>query len=162
MHDRKDDVRDVGLEALGNKASQPRERCPRGQRRRCFARDSAGMDGLKRKTAREGTPEPKNDKSTANCRQTRNNHHSYRGHPDTDHPTRWQRHQAKQHRGADGSDSAQRSEAQQSQFIEETIEISAEADWIQKIVEIFLHYSAMMRRSSSGPQCSEDCGDVAG
>ena len=29
MHDRKDDVRDVGLEALGNKASQLRERCPR-------------------------------------------------------------------------------------------------------------------------------------
>ena len=31
-----------GLEAVGNKAS-PRERCPRGQRRRCFAQDSAGM-----------------------------------------------------------------------------------------------------------------------
>ena len=30
MHDRKDDVRDVGLEALGNKASQQREWCPRG------------------------------------------------------------------------------------------------------------------------------------
>ena len=42
-----------GLEALGNKAS-PRERCLRGQRRRCFAQDSAGMDGLRRKTAREG------------------------------------------------------------------------------------------------------------
>ena len=69
MHDRKDDVRDVGLEALGDKASQPRERCPRGQRRRCFAQDSAGMDGLERKTAREGTPEPKNEKSIANRRQ---------------------------------------------------------------------------------------------
>ena len=75
-------------------------------------------------------------KSIANCRQTTNNHHSYRGPPDTDHSTRWQRRQAKQHRGADGSDSAQRSEAQQSQFIEETIEISTEADWIQKIVAI--------------------------
>ena len=51
-----------GLEALGNKAS-PRERCPRGHRRRCFAQDSAGMDGLKRKTAREGTPKTKNEKS---------------------------------------------------------------------------------------------------
>ena len=30
VHDRKDDVRDVGLEALGNKASQQREWCPRG------------------------------------------------------------------------------------------------------------------------------------
>ena len=39
-----------GLEALGNKAL-PRERCPRGQRRRCFAQDSAGMDGLKRKNS---------------------------------------------------------------------------------------------------------------
>ena len=35
----------TGLEALGNEAS-PRERCPRGQRRRCLAQDSAGMDGL--------------------------------------------------------------------------------------------------------------------
>ena len=75
MHDRKDDVRDVGLEALGNKAS-PRERCPRvaapvprtGQCRHGWTQVE--------KTAREGTPEPKNDKSTVNCRQTRNNHHS--------------------------------------------------------------------------------------
>ena len=71
MHDGKDDVRDVGLEALGNKASQLRERCPRRLRRRCLAQDSAGMDGLKRKkTAREGTPDPKKkQKSTANCMQ---------------------------------------------------------------------------------------------
>ena len=27
-------------------------------------------------------------KSIANCRQTTNNHHSYRGPPDTDHSTR--------------------------------------------------------------------------
>ena len=33
----KDDVRDVGLEAFGNKASQVRERFPRGQRRGCSA-----------------------------------------------------------------------------------------------------------------------------
>ena len=44
-----------GLEALGNKAS-PRERCPRGQRRRCFAQDSAGMDGLKRKNSQGRDP----------------------------------------------------------------------------------------------------------
>ena len=56
MHDRKDDVRDVGLEALGNKASQLRERCPRGQRRRCLAQDSAGMDGLKRKNSQGRDP----------------------------------------------------------------------------------------------------------
>ena len=56
MHDRKDDVRDVGLEALGNKASQLRERCPRGQRRRCLAQDSAGMDGLKQKNSQGRDP----------------------------------------------------------------------------------------------------------
>ena len=44
-----------GLEALGNKAS-PRERCPRGQRRRCFAQDSAGMDGLMRKNSQGRDP----------------------------------------------------------------------------------------------------------
>ena len=44
-----------GLEALGIKAS-PRERCPRGQRRRCFAQDSAGMDGLKRKNSQGRDP----------------------------------------------------------------------------------------------------------
>ena len=83
---------------------------------------------------------------------------------DTDHPTRWQRRQAKQHRGADGSDDAQRSEAQQSQFIEETIEIpvSAQRQTGFRRSWRFLHCSAMMRKSSSGPQCSEDCGDVAG
>ena len=103
-------------------------------------------------------------KSIANCRQTTNNHHSYRGSPDTDHSTRWQRRQAKQHRGDDGSDSAQRSEAQQSQFIEETIEIpvSAQRQTGFRRSWRFFHHSAMMRRSNSSPQCSEDCGDVAG
>ena len=82
-----------GLETLGNKAS-PRERCPRGQRRRCFAQDSAGMDGLERKkqpgkgpqnprtkrATTAGKSGPTADKkSIANCRQTTNNHHSYRG-----------------------------------------------------------------------------------
>ena len=102
-------------------------------------------------------------KSIANCRQTTNNHHSYRGPPDTDLSTRWQRRQAKQHRGADGSDSAQRSEAEQSQFIEETIEIPilAQRQTGFRRSWKFFHYSAMMRRSSSGPQFSEDCGDVA-
>ena len=69
MHDRKDDVRDVGLEALGNKASQSRERCPRGQRRRCFAQGVQAWMDSREKTAREGTPEPKNEKSIANRRQ---------------------------------------------------------------------------------------------
>ena len=59
MHDRKDDVRDVGLEALGNKASQLRERCPRGQRRRCLAQAVQAWMDSNEKTAREGTPEPK-------------------------------------------------------------------------------------------------------
>ena len=43
-----------------------RVRCalPAGSRRQCFAWDSAGMSGLRRqKTARDGTPEPKNEKS---------------------------------------------------------------------------------------------------
>ena len=84
-----------GLEALGNKAS-PRERCPRGQRRRCFAQDSAGMDGLEKKQPGKGPQNPRTKsattagksgptagkKSIANCRQTTNNHHSYRGSPD--------------------------------------------------------------------------------
>ena len=166
-----------GLEALGNKTS-PRERCPRGQRRRCFAQDSAGMDGLKReKKPGKGPQNPKTKRATtagksgptagkksiANCRQTTNNHHSYRGSPDTDHSTRWQRRQAKQHRGADDSDSAQRSEAQQSQFIKETIEIPASAQRETEIRKSWknLHYIAMMRRLNSSPQCSEDCRDVA-
>ena len=58
VHDRKDDVRDVGLEALGNKAS-PRERCPRGQRRRCLVQAVQAWMDSNEKTAREGTPEPK-------------------------------------------------------------------------------------------------------
>ena len=58
MHDRKDDVRDVGLEALGNKAS-PRERCPRGHRRRCLAQAVQAWMDSNEKTARERTPEPK-------------------------------------------------------------------------------------------------------
>ena len=177
-----------GLEALGNKAS-PRERCPRGQRRRCLAQDSAGMDGLKRKkqpgkgpqnprtkrattAGKSGTTAAK--KSIAKCRRTEGSQPSVKTNneqssfvsrsPDTDHPTRWQRRQAKQHTGADGSDNAQRSEAQQSQFIEETIEIpvSPQRQTGFRRSWRFLHYSAMMRKSSSGPQCSEDCGDVAG
>ena len=46
------------LEALGNKAS-PRERCPRGQRRRCLAQAVQAWMDSNEKTAREGTPEPK-------------------------------------------------------------------------------------------------------
>ena len=67
-------------------------------------------------------------------------------------------------RGADDSDSAQRSEAQQSQFIEETIEIPVSAQRQTDFRKSWknLHYSAMMRRSNHSPQCLEDCGDVAG
>ena len=48
------------LEALGNNAS-PRERCPRGQRRRCLAQAvQAWMDSDgKKKQPGKGTPEPK-------------------------------------------------------------------------------------------------------
>ena len=84
----------------------------------------AWMDS-REKTAREGTPEPKNENSNHCGKLQANNEQSpfVSRSPDTDHSTRWQRRQAKQHRGADGSDSAQRSEAQQSQFIKEIIEI---------------------------------------
>ena len=103
------------------------------------------------KTARGGTPETKKEKGN-HCGKERtyswSEEHSQlqadRGQsafsqtdrkqasvgsrsPDTDHPTRWQRRQAKQHRGADGSDNAQSLEAQQSQFIEETMEIPVSA-----------------------------------
>ena len=168
-----------GLEALGNKAS-PRERCPRGQRpvprtgqcRHGWTQEKKqpGMgpqNPRKKRATSAGKSGPTVDKkSTANCRrtegsqpsvkQTTNNHHSCRD-PQT---------QITQQDGrdADGSDSAQRSEAQQPQFIEETIEIPVSAQRQTGFSRSWrlLHYSAMMRRLSSGPQCSEDCGDVAG
>ena len=77
----------------------------------------AWMDS-REKTAWEGTPEPKKEKSN-HCGKERtfswqkehsqlqaNNEQSpfVSRHPDTDHSTRRQRRQAKQHRGADGSD----------------------------------------------------------
>ena len=46
------------LEDLGNKAS-PRERCPRGQRRRYLGQAVQAWMDSNEKTAREGTPEPK-------------------------------------------------------------------------------------------------------
>ena len=61
MHDRKDDVRDVGLEALGNKAS-PRERCPRGQRRRCLAQAVQAWMDSNEKTARGRDPRTQESK----------------------------------------------------------------------------------------------------
>ena len=62
MHDRKDDVRDVGLEALGNKAS-PRERCPRGQRRRCLAQAvQAWMDSNETKNSQGRDPRTQESK----------------------------------------------------------------------------------------------------
>ena len=61
MHDRKDDVRDVGLEALGNKASQLRERCPRGAAPMSRT-GSAGMDGLKRKNSQGRDPRTQESK----------------------------------------------------------------------------------------------------
>ena len=59
VHDCNDDVRDVDLEALGNKAS-PRERCPRGRGASASHRTvQTWMDSTERKTASDGTPEPK-------------------------------------------------------------------------------------------------------
>ena len=43
MHDSNDDVRDVGLEALGNKAERGWSP-PAGWRRQCLAQGSADMD----------------------------------------------------------------------------------------------------------------------
>ena len=140
MHDRKDDVRDVGREALGNKASQPRERCPRGQRRRCFARDSASMDGLKRKNSQGRDPR------TQECEE-----HSQ---PQAKQQTITIRIEVSQtqitlrdDRGADDSDSVQRSEAQQSQF-KENIVIPASAQREAEFGRSWrnLHYSAMMKK----------------
>ena len=62
MHDRSDDVRDVDLEALGNKAS-PRERCPRGRGASVSHRTVQARVDSEDKKARDGTPEPKNEKS---------------------------------------------------------------------------------------------------
>ena len=59
MHDRKDDVRDVGLEALGNKASQQRERCPRGQRRRCLAQAVQAWTDSNEKQPGKGPQNPR-------------------------------------------------------------------------------------------------------
>ena len=103
------------------------------------------------------------DRGQSAFSQTNNDQSSFVSRsPDTDHPTRWQRRQAKQYRSADSSDKAQTSEAQQSQFIYETIEIlvSAKRQTGFRRSWRFLHHSAMMRKS--GPECSEDCGDVAG
>ena len=60
MYDCNDDVRDVDLEALGNKAS-PRERCPRGRGGSASDRTVQAWSGLNRKTktARDRTPETK-------------------------------------------------------------------------------------------------------
>ena len=159
-----------GLEALENKAS-PRERCPRGQRRRCFAQDSAGMDGLKRKNSQGRDPRTQERKEQPLRERT-----------DLQLVRRAQPTAGKQRtitirievpqtqitqqdeRGADDSDSAQRSEAQQSQFIKETIEIPASAQRQTEFRKSWknLQYSAMMKRSNNSPQCSKDCGDVAG
>ena len=72
MHDRKDDVRDVWSGSpWKTRPHKPRERCPRGTAGADAShRTVQAWDGLKRKkTAREGTPEPKNEKSIANRRQ---------------------------------------------------------------------------------------------
>ena len=109
-------------------------------------------------------------KSIANCRQTEgswpsvkqttNNHHSCRS-PDTDHPTRQQRRQPKQHRGADGSDNCSKIGSSavavhRGNHRDPCLSARFRRSWK------FLHYSAMMRKSSSGPQCLKDYGDVAG
>ena len=56
-------MRDVGLEALGNKASQLRERCPRGQRRRCLAQVvQAWMDSNEKKNSQGRDPRTQESK----------------------------------------------------------------------------------------------------
>ena len=57
-----DDVGGAGLEALRNKAS-PRERCPRGRGASVPHRTVQARVDSEDKTARDGTPEPKNEKS---------------------------------------------------------------------------------------------------
>ena len=64
MHDRKDDVRDVGLEALGNKTSQLRERC----------RGDSGADAWHGWTQTENSHgrnprTQERQKNTGNCRR---------------------------------------------------------------------------------------------
>ena len=111
----------------------------------------------KKKTASDGTPEPKKEKSTANCRQTEsnqpsvketgNNHQPYQD-PQTQ-CTQQDRGDArcggtlfslssKQRTGPDGPDSAKSMEAQQSQFIDEGIEIpvSAQLQYTDEKVDI--------------------------
>ena len=163
-----------GLEALGNKAS-PRERCPRGQRRRCFAQDSAGMDGHKKKQPGMGPQNPRKKRATiagksgptagkksiGNCRQTTNNHHSYRD-PQTQITQR------------DGRDVRQSStEALTVQTVHDDRKLSSHSSTrapsrsAQRQIGFrrswrFLRYSAMMRSSNSSPQCTEDSADTEG
>ena len=122
---------------FGNKAS-PRERCPlrTGQCRHGWTQE--------KKTAREGTQNPRTKRATtagksrptagkksiANCRQRTNNHHSYRGSPDTDHPTRWQRRWRFRQCSKVGSSAVTVHQGNHRDPC-----LSAEAHWIQKIVE---------------------------
>ena len=120
-----DDVRGPGLEALGSK--------PAGLLRQCLAQDSAGMSGLKRKTAMDGTPEPRNKRAQptagrqettisrikipqTQCTQQDRGDARCDGTPSS--------HSSEQRTGADGPDSAQSSEGQQSQYIDESRSLS--------------------------------------
>ena len=122
-----------GLEALGNKAS-------RGQWRWCLAQDSAGMDGLKRERKEQPLRERADPQLVRRAQPTAGRQRAVglqsnkqrtiiiRVDPQT---------QITQQDSRDASQSstealtvqtiAQRSEAQQSQFIEETMEIPASA-----------------------------------
>ena len=102
-------------------------------------------------------------KSIANCRQTTNNHHSYRGPPDTDHQQ-------------DGRDARQIStEALTDQTVLKDRKLSSHSSSRKPSRSLSQRrgrldsedrgdssITVMMRRSNNSPQCSEDCGDVAG
>ena len=125
----------------------------------------------KRATTAEKSGPTAGKKSIANCRrtegsqpsvkQTTNNHHSYR---DLQTQTTQQ----------DGRDARQSStEAPTVQTMLKDRKLSSRSSSRKPSRSLFQRrgrldsedrgdYSAMMRKSSSGPQYSEDCGDVAG
>ena len=123
------------------------------------------MDGLKRKNSQGRDPEPKNEQSN-HCGKERiyswEKEHSQLQKKQRTITIRievpqtqitQQDGQAKQHRGADGSDSAQRSEAQQSQK-------KPSRSLFQRRGK--LDSEDMMKRSKNSLQCSDGCGYAAG
>ena len=158
----------MNLEALGNKASS-RERSRGDSRARCFAQDSAGMDGLKRKNNQGRDPRTQERKEQPQwerediqlVRRASPTASSQRTISIRIEALQTQITQQDDRR-ADDSDSAQRSEAKQSQFIKETIEIPVSAHRQTEFRKSWkiLNYSAMMKRSNNSPQCLADCGEL--